>query len=199
MNYIEVLDFWFGESESPQMDEKRMSMWFEGKEDIDAIIRERFLPSVSLAGAGKLGKWLESPKGTLAYILLLDQFSRNIYRGLSAAFRYDQLALAICKKGLSKSYDQALTPIQRVFFYLPLEHAENMEDQEESLFLSSQLCAQSDVDSAGIYENFYRYAHIHFDIIKQFGRFPYRNAVLGRLSTPEEITWLSNDAMRFGQ
>lgn len=199
MEYIEVLDFWFGDTPDAPISEQRLAMWFEGGEEVDEIIRERFLPVVSLAGAGKLTEWLESPTGVLAQILLLDQFTRNIYRGLSAAFRYDQLALALCKKGLSKGYDQALTPIQRVFYYLPLEHSENSEDQQESLFLFSQLCEQADLSSAGIFENFYRFAHIHVDVIKQFGRFPYRNAVLGRLSTPEEIVWLSQGAMRFGQ
>ena len=198
MEYKEVLNFWFGEGDAP-FDENAMKLWFEASPETDQIIKEKFLSFVSLAGEGNLSSWQETPDGMLANIVLLDQFSRNIYRGLSAAFRYDQLALALCKKGLARNDDQHLKPHHRLFFYMPLEHSENLEDQEESLFRFNQLSKEAPPNLAGFYDNLFQYAHVHFEIIARFGRFPYRNAVLGRLSTPEEIEWLSKEGVRFGQ
>lgn len=199
MDYTQIIDFWFEGKDNPQSNEALMRLWFEGSDDTDRIIQTRFQSYVSMAGEGKLTLWLDEPLGTLACILLLDQFSRNIYRGLAAAFRYDEFALALCKKGLASGQDQLIEPIYRIFFYMPLQHSENIEDQEESLFRFDQLCSQAKDQDIGFYENFYQYAHIHFDIIKKFGRFPYRNAVLGRLNTQEESQWLASDVPRFGQ
>lgn len=116
MDYIEVLDFWFGDAEIPSPNEEVKALWFDGVNSADNTIRERFLPHVSMAGEGKLSQWLSSPEGALAHIILLDQFSRNIYRGLSAAFRYDDFALALCKRGMASAQDMALVPVQRAFF-----------------------------------------------------------------------------------
>lgn len=211
MDHMKVLDFWFkgaalvddnalsNNKVSSEIEDELMAMWFEGSEETDLIIKDQFQFYVSMAGEGTLLSWQETPQGMLANILLLDQFTRNIYRGLGAAFRYDEFALALCKKGMAVSQDQALPLIQRVFFYMPLQHAENLEDQEESLFRFSQLCEKAPLDQAGFYENMFRYARAHFDIIAQFGRFPYRNAALGRLSTKEEMDWLAKEGVRFGQ
>ncbi|PKF51566.1 DUF924 family protein [Enterovibrio nigricans] len=200
MDYIEVLDFWFGDAEIPSPNEEVKALWFDGVNSADNTIRERFLPHVSMAGEGKLSQWLSSPEGALAHIILLDQFSRNIYRGLSAAFRYDDFALALCKRGMASAQDMALVPVQRAFFYMPLQHSEYLEDQEESLFRFSQLCDEvSENDEAGLLENFYRHARSHYDVVKRFGRFPHRNAALGRLSTEEELQWLADGGARFKQ
>ncbi|WP_407330849.1 DUF924 family protein [Enterovibrio sp. 27052020O] len=199
MDYVEVLDFWFEDAEAPQTNDLIKAMWLHGDETTDGVIRERFLPYVSMAGEGKLSQWLEMPLGALAHIILLDQFSRRIYRGLSAAFRYDEFALALCKRGLAIGQDQQLLPIQRVFFYAPLQHSEHVEDQEEALFRFSQLCESADQSEAGMYENFYRQARNHFDIIQRFGRFPQRNASLGRLSTENEILWLVEGGAKLSQ
>lgn len=211
MDYMKVLNFWFEDADlmgdktvshnktNSGINDKLMALWFEGGEETDRLIKEQFQFYVSMAGEGKLLSWPASPEGSLANILLLDQFTRNIYRGLAAAFRYDEFALAICKKGLGASQDQALPLLWRVFFYMPLQHSENIEDQEESLFRFSQLCEKASLDCAGFYENIFRYARVHFDIIDRFGRFPHRNAALGRLSTQEEIAWLAKEGLRFGQ
>ncbi|MDD1792926.1 DUF924 domain-containing protein [Enterovibrio sp. ZSDZ42] len=198
MDYIEVLDFWFEDAEAPQTNDTIKAMWLYGDESSDNFIRERFLPYVSMAGEGKLSQWLESPLGALAHIILLDQFSRRVYRGLSAAFRYDEFALALCKRGLAMGQDQSLLPIQRVFFYTPLQHSEYAEDQEEALFRFSQLCQSAEPSEAGLFENFYRQARNHYEIIQRFGRFPQRNASLGRLSTENEMVWLANGGAKLG-
>lgn len=197
--YQEVLDFWFGElgEEVPATD--RNSLWFQGGEETDQLIAKRFQPLVSRAGLGELSHWAEEPKGALAMIILLDQFTRNIYRGLSAAFRYDSLALAICKRGLANNFDEQLSPIERVFFYLPLEHSETVEDQEECVFCFDRLRQSVSPAHAVVFEGFYQYAVSHHDVVKRFGRFPHRNAVHGRLSTQEELDWLHGGGQRFGQ
>ncbi|PSW07466.1 DUF924 family protein [Photobacterium lipolyticum] len=197
--YQQVLDFWFGELDKEVTITDKNALWFKGEEETDKLIADKFQHLVSLAGRGGLGHWTETAKGSLALIILLDQFTRNIYRGLSAAFRYDSLAQAICKRALAQNRDEGLTPIERVFLYLPLEHSEAIEDQEESVFCFNQLRQAVSPENAIIFEGFYQYAVSHRDVVNKFGRFPHRNAALGRLSTQEELRWLSNGGQRFGQ
>ncbi|RXJ74756.1 hypothetical protein CS022_00540 [Veronia nyctiphanis] len=199
MDKTEVLNFWFGELDGDVTKESRQKLWFTGGQDVDQEITERFQDIVSQAGQGRLTDWMETPDGTLALIILLDQFTRNIYRGLGAAFRHDEYALAVCKKGLAKGFDAELPAIQRVFFYLPLEHSELLEDQEESLFRFSQLIKAVDEQHKLMFENFYHFAEEHHDIVARFGRFPHRNSTLGRLSSEKEIQYLSGGGARFGQ
>lgn len=199
MDYKNVLDFWFGELKGEVTKEDRNRLWFGGDEAVDNEIKSRFQHTVSEAGEGKLKGWTDTAEGTLAHIILLDQFTRNLYRGLSAAYRYDALALAICKNGLAKSVDVELAPIQRVFFYLPLEHSENLDDQEESMFRFDQLRKAVSSEHREMFDGFFDYAKEHHDIVAQFGRFPHRNAVSGRLSTVEEMAWLNAGGKRFGQ
>lgn len=197
--YQEVLDFWFGEIGEEVTVTDRNKLWFRGGEETDQLIAQRFRHLVSQAGAGELSHWTKEPKGTLALIILLDQFTRNIYRGLSAAFRYDSLALALCKRGLAKNQDLQLTPIERVFFYLPLEHSEAIEDQEEAVFRFERLRQVVTPTHIDTFDSFYQYAVSHHDVVKRFGRFPHRNAAFGRLSTQEELEWLHGGGQRFGQ
>ncbi|GHA48557.1 DUF924 family protein [Photobacterium aphoticum] len=197
--YQEVLDFWFGDMNEEVPLSDRNALWFQGNTETDALIARRFQHLVSLAGTGALSAWSETPKGTLALIILLDQFSRNIYRGLSAAFRYDALALALCKRGLAKNQDLQLSPIERVFFYLPLEHSEALEDQEEAVFRFERLRQAVTPVNSEMFDGFYQYAVSHHEVVKRFGRFPHRNAVYGRLSTEEELHWLLDGGQRFGQ
>ena len=197
--YQEVLDFWFGDMNNDTPLSDRHALWFKGDAETDALIARRFQHLVSLAGTGALSHWGASPKGSLALIILLDQFTRNIYRGLSAAFRYDALALALCRRGLAKNQDLQLTPIERVFFYLPLEHSEAIDDQEEAVFRFERLRQGIAPDHADMFDGFYQYAVSHHDVVKRFGRFPHRNAVYGRLSTEEELHWLLKGGQRFGQ
>ncbi|HIF9253484.1 TPA: DUF924 family protein [Photobacterium damselae] len=197
--YQQVLDFWFGPLTDELTTTNRNALWFTGGEEVDRLITTQFHPLVQQAGAGQLSHWAQTPKGTLALIILLDQFSRNIYRGLSAAFRYDSLALAICRRGMSQNQDEELTPIERVFFYLPLEHSEALEDQEESVFRFDRLRNMVSAKNKPVFDGFYRYAVNHHEVIKLFGRYPHRNATMERLSTPEELAWLNQGGQRFGQ
>lgn len=197
--YQEVLDFWFGEVGEEMTVEDHSQLWFGGSPETDVLITNRFRDTVSCAGLGELSHWSKEPQGTLALIVLLDQFTRNIYRGLGAAFRYDSLALALCKRGLAQNQDLELTPIERVFFYLPLEHSEVMEDQEEAVFRYDRLRQSVTPAHSRKFDEFYQYALSHYEVIKRFGRFPHRNSVYGRLSTQEELDWLHKGGQRFGQ
>ena len=192
-----ILTFWFGRH-SPSR-EALHSLWFGHDSNVDKTIMTEFQSWVSLAGQGKCRHWEVTSKGTLAEIILLDQFTRHIYRGHSAAYRNDPLALAICRHGLAQEQDLSLSALDRVFFYFPLEHSETLEDQEESLFRFAGLVAEAKEDEQSFFHAFYRYAKIHHDIIVEFGRFPHRNEALGRLSTNEEIQWLQKENRRFGQ
>ncbi|MDO6705729.1 DUF924 family protein [Photobacterium sp. 1_MG-2023] len=193
-----VLDYWFGTLNGDITEVDKQRLWFQGSEAIDQEITDKFRILVSQAGRGELNGWTETPRGTLALLILLDQFSRNIYRGLAAAFRYDLLAQALCRRGLTKNFDRALAPIERVFFYMPLEHSEALEDQEESLFRFDQLRQSVSPEHKAMFDDFYQYAVSHYQVIKEFGRFPHRNAACGRLSTRDEITFLQT-ASRYGQ
>ncbi|MDO6497429.1 DUF924 family protein [Photobacterium sanguinicancri] len=197
--YQAILDYWFGDIEGEVTTTNKGALWFQGGADVDQYITDNFLPLVSKAGTGELAYWAKEPRGALALIILLDQFSRNIYRGLSAAFRNDALALAICKRGLAQNIDQQLSPIERVFFYLPLEHSEVLEDQEECVFRFEQLRQLVSNENRDMFDGFYDYAIKHCDVVKAFGRFPHRNAAHGRLSTTEELAWLHEGGQRFGQ
>ena len=197
--YQFILDYWFGELNGEVTRNNKHALWFLGGAEVDADIISQFQSWVSMAGNGELNHWSDTAPGRLALIILLDQFPRNIYRGLNAAFRYDLLALAICKRGLALNQDVELTSIERVFFYLPLEHSEDLEDQEESVFRFDLLRKNVQLENIAIFNSFYDFANSHLQVIKQFGRFPHRNAVKGRLSTKKELTWLHDGGLRFGQ
>ena len=154
--------------------------WFLKDEAFDASIRERFATLHARAAAGELEHWGETPEGTLALFLLLDQFSRNLYRGSAQAFAQDERARRIARHAIEAGFDLEVDPAVRTFFYLPFEHSEAIADQELCVRLSHQL---SDRDLL-------RWARIHEEIIRRFGRFPHRNKALGRHTTPAEQTFL---------
>ena len=170
----DVLYFWF--------EETRPAQWFQKNEDFDRIIRERFLITVEMAQDGLCDHWTAQADGALALCITLDQFPRNIFRNSPRAFASDEKALLVAKGAIAKGYDQVLPPLRRRFFYLPFEHSENPEDQKTSVAL---FAAMKDEDPVG-----YEYALRHMDIIERFGRFPHRNAVLGRESRPDELLYL---------
>jgi uncharacterized protein (DUF924 family) len=167
----QVLDFWF--AAGPQK-------WFSRDEAFDAAIVERFLPTYEAAVAGRLADWQAAPESTLALLIVLDQFPRNMFRGSPRSFAADALALAVAKQAVARGFDRKLELPKRNFFYMPFMHSENLADQERCVALSRQ--------SAD--ENTLKYAKLHADIIRRFGRFPHRNAVLGRATTPEEQAFL---------
>ena len=195
-----ILAFWFKQHElsAPQID-RRMDIWFGEDPAFDHEIRQKFSADVDRASEGKLDHWADEPRGRLALILLLDQFRRNIYRGTSKAYEKDMAALKLCVEGAMQKKDRGLTPIQRAFFYMPLQHAESLKVQAKSVELFSRL---ADAVSPTFQETFLtiaQFAELHRDIIEQFGRFPHRNALLGRDNTSEEDEYLAGDAPDFGQ
>ena len=195
-----VLTFWFKEHElsAPQID-GRMDIWFGDDGAFDHEIETEFGEDVELASTGQLDHWAEESRGRLALILLLDQFRRNIYRNTAKAFEMDKVALKLCVQGAMEKKDQGLTHIQRAFFYMPLQHAESAKVQAKGCELFNRL---AEVVSPTLRETFgtiAQFAELHRDIIDQFGRFPHRNALLGRDNTPEENEYLSGDAPDFGQ
>ena len=195
-----ILSFWFKEQEltAPQIDH-RMEMWFGEDPVLDKEIEKEYADDVSAACAGKLDHWTAVPEGRLALIILIDQFRRNIFRNTAKAFAMDKLALKLCVEGAMDEKDRGLTPIQRVFFYMPLQHAESRRVQKKSVTLYNRL---ADLVSPTYRETFLtvaQFAELHKDIIDQFGRFPHRNTLLGRENTAEEAEYLAGDSPDFGQ
>lgn len=196
----DILDYWFGDSvRDPSKAPGRMEFWFGSDPERDAEMRERWGELVTAASEGKLDFWTKTPRGRLAVLILLDQMRRNIYRGTAEAFRHDGRARYLMRDGVSRLMDLKLTPIERLFFYMPLQHAESLDDQELAVDRFLQL--EREVASAyrDIFAGFRKYAQKHRDIIARFGRFPHRNSILGRRDTPEEAAWLAGGGERFGQ
>jgi len=175
----EVLKFWFGEGAEHG---KRHKRWFEKDAAFDALVRKRFSGLHEQLTRNR--EWLDEPRNCLARILVLDQFPRHIYRGSARAFSSDALALEAAKHLVGKGWDRELLPVERMFAYLPYEHSESLEDQERACELCKPLEAFPETADT------YRYALAHRGIVKRFGRFPHRNAALGRESTPDEIEFL---------
>jgi uncharacterized protein (DUF924 family) len=187
-----VIDFWFGAPGSAD-DGKPRRAWFVKDAAFDTVIRERFGAAIDKALAGTLQSWdAEGPGGTLARILLLDQFTRNAYRDTPAAFAGDALALGAARAMVDSGADAALAPLRRAFVYLPFEHAEDLQDQARAVALFSALAGTH----PGL-DDMLDYARRHQAVIARFGRFPHRNAILGRESTPEEVAFLREPGSRF--
>lgn len=191
----DVLDYWFPADQS-----RANKLWWGKDEQLDAEIRERFAATLRAARAGELDPWAEHARGRLALIIVLDQLSRNIHRNHPEAFAADERARALTHEGLARAHDRELRPIERLFFYLPLEHSESLADQERCVALMRELAEQATADDPTRREQFagfVDYAVRHRDIVARFGRFPHRNAVLGRPSTPEELEFLTQPGSSF--
>ncbi|MDJ0799216.1 MAG: DUF924 family protein [Calothrix sp. MO_167.B12] len=186
----EILDFWFGKPDEPGYGKPR-KIWFSKQPEFDEEIRTWFYPDYQRAAAGYLDNWAELPQNCLALILLLDQFPRNIFRGTPDAFATDWQALSVAQQAISKGYDRKFLPVQRWFFYLPFEHSENMQHQHKAVELFQQLTHSGDSATA------VNSAIHHRQIIERFGRFPHRNEILGRLSTPDEKEFLQQPGSSF--
>ncbi|MEM0553247.1 MULTISPECIES: DUF924 family protein [Aeromonas] len=187
-----LLDFWFGDPTDDALRAKRQApLWWGKSSETDALLARRFGAQAEAAANGDLADWTDQPHGRLALILLLDQLPRNIHRGTPTAFARDPLAREQCLKGLSLGMDRQLSPLERVFFYLPLEHAESREQQARSVALFEELAAEQAHSAANeTFAGFADFARRHQMIIERFGRFPHRNVTLGRTSTPEEAAFL---------
>jgi uncharacterized protein (DUF924 family) len=193
-----ILEYWFGSNpDEAQVAAERAGLWWSNNPTVDDEIRRRFESSVLKAASGELNNWALESRGLLALILLTDQFPRNIYRDSAEAFAFDAKALAWCLEGITAGLDRALRPIERVFFYLPLEHAESLEHQKQSASLFQKLCASASADQKSAFESFFDFAIRHRDIIARFGRFPHRNKTLERPSTPEELVFLAEPGSSF--
>lgn len=186
-----VLDFWFAAPGEPEHGAVR-DLWFRKSEATDRRTAERFGPLIEQALRGELETWAAEPHSALAHIVLLDQFTRNTFRDTPRAFAGDKRALAAAMAMVGSRQDEALLPVQRVFVYLPFEHAEGIVMQEEALRLFTRLVAE-----APELQNMLDYAQRHHDVVQRFGRFPHRNVILGRQSTADEIEFLKQPGSRF--
>lgn len=185
MHAQDVLDFWFLPPGADGHGKQRIE-WFRKDDAFDAALRERFGASIQQALAGGLREWDEDgPRGTLARILLLDQFTRNAWRGKPESFAGDALALAAAQQLVDAGRHLELNPVERQFVYMPFEHAEDARMQERAVSLFAELADANEGFGEAL-----DYAHRHRGVIARFGRFPHRNAILGRASTPEELAFL---------
>ncbi|MFM5655155.1 DUF924 family protein [Aeromonas veronii] len=194
-----LLDLWFGDEADDVLRATRQApLWWGKSSETDALLASRFGELAEAVAKGSLAHWADAPSGRLAQILLLDQLPRNIHRGTPAAFAQDPLARDLCLKGLSIGADKSLSPLERVFFYLPLEHAESREQQARSVALFEALAAeQAGTPAQATFAGFADFARRHQVIIERFGRFPHRNDILGRTSTPEEAAFLQQPGSGF--
>ena len=184
----EILRFWFGDGADYGKVQKR---WFEKDPTFDALVAKRYQKLHQEMLGGGHGDWLQTPRACLARIIVLDQFPRHIHRGAAAAFSSDALALEAAKHLVSSGWDRDLLPVERMFAYLPFQHSESLADQERSCALCKPLEGFPETPTV------FRYAAAHRDIIARFGRFPHRNAALGRANTPQEAEFLKQPGSSF--
>ena len=193
-----VLEFWFGRGQSAtEIAEQKSPLWWSKNEQMDREITRRFTATTEAAADGKLGDWAETPRGLLALIISTDQFPRNMYRNTPAAFSRDPLALALAQTAVDSGATQRLTPIQRVFAYLPFEHSEEPPEQQRSVALYQALAASVDATETDLFNDYCEFARKHQEIIQRFGRFPHRNEILGRVSSDEEVAFLAEPGSSF--
>lgn len=188
-----VLDFWFGAPNSPDYGQYR-DIWFANNSgpEFDRECRSRFLVHHEAALAGTLADWVDAPMICLALIVLCDQLPRNMFRGEPGSFATDRIALPAARKAIEAGWDRDMLDAQRLFLYLPFEHSEDLADQQRCVALF-QAVPESDRKQGWV-----DYAVQHMEIIERFGRFPHRNEILGRESTPEEVEFLEGTGLRFG-
>ena len=201
---LEVRRFWFGRLPlKPDGVKERLALWFgSGDEErrADELVRSRFAALLAKAAAGELSAWGDSPRRRLALILLLDQFPRHAYRGTERAFATDREALALTLSGMQSAADAALTPVERIFFYMPLQHAELRDAQEESVAAYRRLMNEAPAELNAMFTSALESAELHRSILARFGRFPHRNRALGRTNTAEEERHLGREGGEtFGQ
>lgn len=188
-----VLDYWFGPlDEQGLATPAQQQLWFKSSSATDDDIRARFMDLIDAALMGELMAWRETPAGCVALVLLLDQFTRNVFRATPRAFAGDPLALKIARRLVSNGQHLDLPLSQRVFIYMPYEHAEQLELQDECLALFDQLLAQCPLSARDQFARFRQYAAAHREVIARFGRFPHRNAILQRQSSAAELQHLEH-------
>ncbi|RUO23934.1 DUF924 domain-containing protein [Aliidiomarina minuta] len=191
----DILDYWFGDkSDTAAIAKAQQKLWWSKDETVDAEIRTRFQPLLSALEEGLLDDWADTAEGTLALIILSDQFPRNMFRGSPLAFHYDPWALQFCKEAIAKGFEKELSVMQKAFLYMPLEHSENLDDQEAAVAQFSALHEEEPGEETAVLLDF---AKQHHAIIQRFGRYPHRNEILGRESTVEELEFLKQPGSSF--
>ena len=194
-----LLDFWFGaDLSTTDAVAARSKLWFEASEEFDRALREQFGDWPERARRGDFDAWQESARGALALVIALDQLPRNLFRGRAEAFAFDERARAAALRAIERGMDRLVHAIEAAFFYLPLEHAEDLALQRRSLALFTALADDAPDPHGERLAEYRDYAQRHLETIERFGRFPHRNAVLGRASTPEEERWLAETGGGFG-
>lgn len=197
--HLEILSFWFGNiEENDSYLRDRSKLWFGGAPETDSLIRRKFEDDVNAAASGSLSHWEENPLQCLALVILLDQFSLNIYRGEPRSFEFSSLALPIALRAIEEKVPQRFHPLQQVFFLLPLEHSENLAHQRRALALFEDLKGSAKNPAVKKWlESTAWWAKEHEKVIEQFGRFPGRNKILGRASTPQEQEYIAKGGSPF--
>ncbi|MCB1740966.1 MAG: DUF924 domain-containing protein [Gammaproteobacteria bacterium] len=197
---LAVVQFWLGPSvDGPEPAETRRAFWYHGGEAVDMAIRERFEHRLRQALAGELDHWAHSAQGALALVILLDQFTRNIYRSTPQAYAGDPRALGVAERSVQSGLHRQLPVTGRIFLYHPFHHAESLADQDRAVALVDAIRHDVDADWHDYLDRRVAGFARHRDIVARFGRFPHRNPILGRVSTPEEATYLAGDHESFGQ
>jgi uncharacterized protein (DUF924 family) len=203
---VEILNFWFGPRPySLGQVQQHMRLWFgvpdapELTPQTDELLRERFGEATRAAASGSLSAWESGPRRRLALILLLDQFPRSIFRGTARAFAQDRQALSLTLTGMQFGADATLDPVERIFFYMPLMHAEDLDVQEEGVAAFRRLRTEAPVELHEVFDPSLAAAIEHRDLIARFGRFPHRNRSLGRETSADEASWLASNSQSFGQ
>ncbi len=196
--YAPVLDFWLGACPlSAAALQRVQGQWFRKDEAFDAELRRRFEATIADARAGRLDGWAAQAEGRLALLIVLDQFTRNAFRGRPESFAGDAQALAVALEGIARGHDAAVPPMARIFCYLPLEHAEDADMQARSVALFEALRDAPDAEPKAFFDVTLDYARQHQAVIARFGRFPHRNAILGRASTAQELAYLAQPGAGF--
>jgi uncharacterized protein (DUF924 family) len=196
----EIIGFWLGASPGdPRAIERRSLSWFRADARFDEEIRARFGADHEAASRGERKSWSATARGSLALVLLFDQFSRNLHRGTPRAFAQDARALAVCLGGIVRGFDRTLPAVARALFYLPLQHAEDRALQDRCVAEIRALLAEAPLAFGKIIRDFLNSAEGHRHVIRRFGRFPHRNAILGRESTADERAYLLAGAPSYGQ
>ncbi|WP_428382044.1 DUF924 family protein [Nevskia ramosa] len=191
-----VLEFWFGPGDDDlEAIRTQSDLWWNAEPAIDEQIRDRFGALHSAVINGERDGWLAAPEGRLAAIIVVDQFSRHLFRGDGQSYAWQTLGQQLCSDGIAVGDDLQLSPVRRAFFYLPLEHAESLDEQARSVSLNRQLVAEASEPLRNQLENYLGHALQHQQVIERFGRFPHRNALLGRENTAEERDYLGSPAV----
>jgi uncharacterized protein (DUF924 family) len=194
----DIITFWFGSNaDDAATAQAQAKLWWSKDPAVDAEIRARFAAPLQAAAFGRHDHWAATPQGRLALIILFDQFPRNMHRGSARAFSYDGLARRLALEGMAAGADRQLRPIERVFCYLPLEHSEDLSHQDRCVALYQALAADVAPELRSTFTGYVDFAERHRAIIRRFGRFPHRNAALGRVSTAEEIEFLKQPGSSF--